>query len=320
MSPRAGERGGMRGDRRPAESPVVSPDAQLPYSKGLMTRALMGTGLAPARAYELARLIEAELAARPNQPTVSVAELYDVAADVLAAHEDGDAVRRLRRFQTLQDLDLPLIVLVGGATGTGKSTVTTEVAHRLGITRVASTDFVRQTMRAFFSRDFMPSIHYSSFEAGQAIAGGEDDAGDPNRLGFLEQTRNVLVGVRAVLDRALTEGYSMALEGVHIVPGLVPSSLDGAIVFQCLLAISDEEEHASHFRVRDAASEGMRPVGKYLDSLAEIRRIQDYLVERARKAGVPVIENANMEEAVDAVIRLVLTAVEAAGEPAATGT
>jgi len=55
--------------------------------------------------------------------------------------EDGrNAMRRLRRFQDLYELDLPIILLVGGATGTGKSTVATDVAYRLGITRVTSTD------------------------------------------------------------------------------------------------------------------------------------------------------------------------------------
>src|SRR5205814_7329878 len=86
-----------------------------------------------------------------------------------------------------------------------------EVAHRLGITRVTSTDFVRQTMRAFFSREFMPSIHYSSFEAGQGLPEEEQETGDPTLLGFLEQTRNVLVGVNASIERALEEGWSMVL-------------------------------------------------------------------------------------------------------------
>ena len=60
----------------------------------------------------------------------------------------------------------------------------TEVAHRLGITRVTSTDFVRQTMRAFFSPEFMPSIHYSSFEAGRALptAPGGGGRSAPPRL------------------------------------------------------------------------------------------------------------------------------------------
>ena len=60
-------------------------------------------------------------------------------------------MRRLRRLHALRQLDVPIILLVGGATGTGKSTIATEAAHRLGITRVTSTDFIRQTMRAFFS-------------------------------------------------------------------------------------------------------------------------------------------------------------------------
>ena len=297
-------------DRRPPESLVVSPDTQLPYSKGLMAKALMGTGLAPERAYELARRIETELQRTQEAAAPSQEHVYRVASDVLAADEGDDAVRRLRRFQALQETDVPLIVLVGGATGTGKSTITTEVAHRLGITRVTSTDFVRQTMRAFFSEAFMPTIHFSSFEAGRALALEEGDRRDANLRGFLEQTRNVLVGVRAVMERALTEAHSMALEGVHVVPGLVPRSLPGAVVVQCVVAIEDEEEHAKHFWVRDADSEGVRPVDKYLRALPQIRRIQDFVVMKANEEGVPVIENSDREAAVDQVIHLVLDTFE----------
>jgi 2-phosphoglycerate kinase len=216
-------------------------------------------------------------------------------------------------LEALKQLEVPLVVLVGGATGTGKSTVATEVAHRLGITRVTSTDVVRQTMRAFFSSEFMPSIHFSSFEAGPALATSDDDDGDRVLPGFLDQTRNVLVGVKAVLGRALEESYSLALEGVHLVPGMLPP-VDGAVFCQVLLAIEDEDEHARHFFIRD--NEGLRPFDKYLRALPDIRRIQDYLVERAGKTGVPVIENASMEAAVDQVIDLVLAEVERVRAPA----
>lgn len=303
-------------DRRPPESLGGEEGRRLPYSKGLMAKTLAGTGLRPERAYELARLIEQELVREHEEDTFTEEHLNELAAQVLAEHEGEEAVRGLKRYRTLQELDLPLILLIGGATGTGKSTVTTEVAHRLGITRVASTDFVRQTMRAFFSVDFMPSIHYSSFNAAAAVA-APAEAKDPTLVGFNDQTRNVLVGVRAVIDRALTERYSMALEGVHVVPGLVPAAVEGAVVVQALLAIEDEDEHARHFWVRDAGSEGLRPVAKYLDSLGDIRRIQAYLVERAEKAGVPVIENSRVERTAEAVIRLVLEQVErAVGAPA----
>ncbi len=217
-------------------------------------------------------------------------------------------MRRLRSFRELRELDLPIILLVGGATGTGKSTVATEAAYRLGITRVTSTDFVRQTMRAFFSRDFMPSIHYSSFEAGDAV---HEPGADAAVEGFVEQTRNVLVGVRAALDRALEEGWSMVLEGVHLVPGMIPHDpIEGALVVQCVLAIEDEETHAGHFTIRDASSRGTRPVDKYIDRFDEIRRIQRHIVARARRNGIPVIENTSMERTISSVMELVLSGAE----------
>jgi 2-phosphoglycerate kinase len=299
-------------DRRPPEA-LVSPGTSLPYSKGLMAKTLMGTGLAPERAYELARLIERELRRGRERQSASEQRVYDVAAAVVGEQEGQAAVRALRRWQALRELDRPLTVLIGGATGTGKSSVATEVAHRLGITRVTSTDIVRQTMRAFFSRQFMPSIHYSSFEAGLAVeASPAAEGGDPALLGFLEQTRNVSVGVRALIARALEEGYSIVVEGVHLLPGSFRQADGGAVVCQCLLAIADEEEHARHFWTREGSSNGLRPMAKYLRSLPDIRRIQEHLVERAQRAGVPVIENTRMEEAVDEVIRLVLQEVERA--------
>src|SRR2546430_4388708 len=109
---------------------------------------------------------------------------------------------RLRRSRALYELDLPIILLLGGATGTGKSTVATDVAYRLGVTRVTSTDFVRQTMRAFFSEEFMPAIHHPSFAAGRAIADEDGEGqGDAGPDGLLLQARQEPVGVRAAIDR-----------------------------------------------------------------------------------------------------------------------
>jgi 2-phosphoglycerate kinase len=274
----------------------------LPYSKGLMARALMATGVASDRAYQLALRVEDDLAAR-GEASIDLDRLEELAFEVLGENEGAQALRRLRRHETLRELDVPIILLIGGATGTGKSTVATEVAYRLGITRVSSTDFVRQTMRAFLTRRFMPSIHRSSFDL-------PDDDELRDVLGaFVEQTQNVLIGVRAVIDRALQEGWSLVLEGVHLVPGMLPK-VEGALVVHCVLAIEDEETHAAHFWVRDASSEGLRPVQKYLDALPDIRLVQEFVVEQARRAGVPVVENSSIELSIATVMELVLSRAE----------
>ena len=209
-----------------------------------------------------------------------------------------------------QAIDPPIVLLIGGATGTGKSGVATEVAYRLGITRVTSTDFVRQTIRAFFPADEMPSVHYSSFEA--AAAGVAPETGDPSLDGFLDQTRQVLVGVEASVERALTEGWSMVIEGIHLVPGLAPARIAGATVVHVVLHIEDEHVHRMHFHVRDSVTGGVRAMDKYLSRLAEIRTIQDALVEAAGRHGVVVIESSNRVRATAEVIDLVRSAAERA--------
>ena len=104
----------------------------------------------------------------------------------------------------------------------------------------------------------------------------------------------------------------MVLEGVHLVPGLVPAELEGAVVVQVVMKLADEDIHRMHFHVRDSATGGTRAMAKYLDRLDDIRRIQSVLVSRALREGVPVVENANVDRSIDEVVSLVLDAAEQA--------
>jgi 2-phosphoglycerate kinase len=290
--------------RRIMPLPLGGDELGLPYSRGLMARALMAAGVAGHRAYALASRVHDELREQ-RRGRIELERLEALAVEVLGEEEGRESIQRLRRYQELRELDLPIIVFIGGATGTGKSTVATELAYRFGITRVTSTDFVRQTMRAFFSSDFMPSIHQSSFEAGDAFP----DADDPVEFGFLEQARNVTVGVRASSERALEEGWSLVLEGVHLVPGMVELPRpDLAVSVFVVLAIDNEEEHVRHFHYRDEDSE--RQESRYLERFGDIRRLQELIVGRARRAGVPVIENEDADRAARTVADLVLEAAE----------
>ena len=214
----------MTSERRKGERHFLGgPEA--PYSKGLMARALTAVGSARRARTSLRAAPRAISRSAARSPSTSIG---CASSRSRCSERSGLAGgRQLRRFRDLQELDLPVILLVGGGTGTGKSTVATEVAYRLGITRVTSTDFVRQTMRAFFAKEFMPSIHYSSFEAGLGLSKAEEEeSGDAALLGFLDQTRNVLTGVEAAMQRALDEGWSMVLEGVHLVPGMITTELE----------------------------------------------------------------------------------------------
>jgi len=273
------------------ETVVMHRGHGLPYSKGLMAQALSASGLSPQRAFELAREVERRLAGR-DVATIDLASLAALVEEVLVGEEGDAAVRRYRDWRRLDRLERPLIVMIGGAAGVGKSTLATMLAHRLGITRVIATDVIRQVLRAFFTHEAMPSVHHSAFEV--------------DAEGFHEQAELVGTGVAAIVARAGAERTPMVVEGVHAVPGaLAPEVTGSCVAVQALLVVEDEGLHRGHFSLRGAA----RPAERYHARFAEIRLLQDHLSERARRAGVPVMNNENVDETLGRLMALVLDSV-----------
>ncbi|MGH2907366.1 MAG: hypothetical protein ACRDKI_11450 [Solirubrobacterales bacterium] len=287
---------------------VVKEDRRFPFSKGLMAMSLMSSGLAPDRSYELATVIEQKLIDR-GALDIASSDLSRLAEEVLASEEDEIAVRHFRQWRRLDHLHKPLILMICGATGVGKSTLATMLAHRLGVTRVTATDMVRQVLRAFFSNQFMPAVHYSSFDADHGVR-INTTSGDALVAGFERQVEQVSVGINALIERAVVERTSMVIEGVHCVPGVFEglAQLD-AVVVQIVVAIDDEDLHRSHFLARGESQK--RAVERYLGAFGRIRKLQDYIVDRARREGVTVIDNSSLDAALVEVMNLVLETIEA---------
>ena len=285
------------GAGQPAPSPtpetvVVHKGHGLPYSKGLMAQALSAIALSQERAFELARLIERRLGER-GQPEIEVVELDALVVQVLLAEEGETAAARYRRWRRLDRLDRPLVVLIGGTTGVGKSTLAAMLAARLGVNRVIATDVIRQVLRAFFTQEAMPTVHGSAFEMG-GIAG------------YRDQAERVGTGIDAIVERAAAEGKPVVVEGVHVVPGGVhPRVRERCVLVEALVVVEDPQLHRGHFSLRP----GSRPAERYLSHFEEIRRLQDHLWERARSESVAIIDNANVDDSLARLMELVLDAV-----------
>jgi len=271
----------------------------LPYSKGLMAQSLSAIGLTPARAWEMARLVEQRLETDAVDAIESSA-LRTLTEEVLEEHEGSAAVERYRDWERLNQVDRPLVLLLSGTTGVGKSTLATMAAHRLGITRVIATDVIRQVLRASFSRDFMPSVHSSAFEVDMA--------------GYVEQAEAVGTGVAAIVERACDEGTPIVIEGVHVAPGMLSEEIAGrCLVVEAVLVVEDDGLHRAHFEARG----DRRPAERYLARFDQIRLIQDHLRGKASARGVAVIDNANIDEALGRVMDLVIHRVHGLSETAA---
>ena len=282
----------------------------LPYSKGLMAASIMATGLPPQRAYQLALAIEERLRDR-GLDSIGSDELTTEAAMVLMAHESGETTDRYLAWRRAKRSPRPVIVLIGGATGVGKSTVATKLAARLDLPRVTSTDSVRQIMRSFLSPETTPEIHRSSFEGGEGSAG------------FLSQAQALSSGVIGLIERAVAERTDLIIEGVHLVPGLLDDQRfedlrSRSVIVQVLMVLECPEIHRSHFLNRLDNEHGRSP-HRYLDLFDRIRIIQDDLIAAARASGVQLVDATELDRAIQTLIDLVVAEVTAAGAVEAAG-
>ena len=291
---------------RPMPETIVYNRAQagLPYSKGLMAQQLSATGLSPERSFELARADRAPPRRSASERSIDVAA--PVRPDRGGAARGGGRGRgpaASASWRRLDRLDRPLVVMIGGSTGVGKSTLATMLAGRLGITRVIATDVIRQVLRAFFTHESMPAVHHSAFEAGGC--GPRDRRGrGPGPRGLRTPGGDRRTGVDAIVERACIEGTPIVLEGVHVVPGASTSELRERCV---------PSRRCSWWRTRSstAATSRMRgaaPAGRALPrALRPDPTLQDHLAACARQEGVAVIDNINIDRTLPQLMDLCST-------------
>ncbi|GAA5534604.1 2-phosphoglycerate kinase [Deinococcus metallilatus] len=301
---------------------VVSADggAPVPFSKGLLVQSLLAAGVAPDVARKVARVTQRDL--RGSEDRLVTRQAVREKVETLLLGEVGpDVSARYRLLRVIRRPPRPLVVLLGGVSGTGKSYLAAEVAYRLGITRVIGTDAIRQVMRAMVSPELVPGLHASTFNAWEALLPpGEPHPENPTRAellaGFRDQVQQVNVGVGAVVRRSIEEGTSLVLEGVHLVPGyLRAADYAGALVVPLLVTLPDEAEHRRHFEARDAETAASRPLHRYMRYFREIRIMQDYLEELAAREDVPLLDGLTLDESADQAVDVVLRRVMAALTP-----
>jgi 2-phosphoglycerate kinase len=285
---------------------ISGQDPGLPYSKGLRASELMVTGLSAYRAYQVAEQVEERLLER-DVGSATLEEVDELTIDVLSEIAGERYATNWLRWREISLLDAPLVIMIGGATGVGKSTIATQLAVRLGIVRVVATDAIREVMRALFTSELMPTLYTSSFEADSALREPPPRPLDRVIVGFREQTAAVAVGIRALVERAAVEGTSIIIEGAHVVPGFFDlEAYEGRVLaVPLVVSVDDEELHRSHFAAR-STDRSSRPLERYVQGFPNIRRVQKYIKSQALSHNVPVIPNYSLDQALAGTIDLVV--------------
>ncbi|MDH3733538.1 MAG: AAA family ATPase [Gemmatimonadota bacterium] len=291
---------------------VRSPDGDTsPYSRGRQRLDLLSSGLTPDEAAGIVAELFRMLNER-GEVEIDAGRLCELTHETIERELGGKAASRYMVWQDHEASDRPLLVLVGGTVGTGKSTISTELARRLGIVRIQSTDMLREVMRSLVPEQLLPALFQSTYTAWQALPATEQDAEPSDSLladGYLSQSEPVSLAYQAVVQRALKERVSLILEGVHVHPAWlsqIPRETD-AIVVPLMLAVLSRKQLRKRIKGRGRRAPDRR-AERYLSNFDAIWQLQSFLLSEADHAGIPIVFNedkdATVQQAMFAVLRV----------------
>ncbi len=275
-----------------------------PFSKGVLSRSLTRAEVGITKAYDIAITIEKKLI-KNNTKKITRKKLVEYIIKELQ-NEDPEIAEKYMTWRKIKQRKDPLILLIGGASGVGTSTVAFEIANRLGIKNMISTDMVREVMRKIISKELSPVIHESSYTAQNVLRIPPPLDYDPTISGYKSHIETINVGVEAVIERAITEGISVVIEGVHIVPGFIRQDLmDKENVIMFTLSLKDEEMHKGRLFSRCREAGTGRPLQRYLDNFDSIRKIQEYTIQQSKIYNIPIIENIVVIDTIYSMIKYI---------------
>ena len=268
----------------------------VPFSKGVLLRSLMTSGLSVEQAFSFGQNIDDWLRGHAEH-VFDEDELNARLVSELADQFGPSYARRFKLTNWIFHSPKPVILLIGGATGTGKSTLAMELATRLRIRVVTGTDMIRETIRTILSPEVAPGLHHHSFRAMGAQGGLLSNPRERALVGFHQQAAQVGVGIRAVVRRAIQESSNIIIEGTHLVPPLEQYLPPGADVYFAglMLSVHSKKAHKKRFPERSKTSPN-RPPSDYLDAFQAVRWIHDDLIEMAGEHDVVVVSNMNREQ------------------------
>jgi 2-phosphoglycerate kinase len=285
-------------------------DGNAPYPFTILNGRLRLSGLSDL---ETSSIIDSSFAGVSHLDSWNEADIITSIECILEKYpkEVHDNFRLLTSYeQTREDTNStpPLILVLEGASATGKSMLAIELVRDLAATRFISTDTIRQVIRGIYSKQDHPELFCHTYQAFKFRQSG-DSSLDPIIRGYIAQSEIVMQHTQDVIRRILDEGANAVVEGVHIQPGQL-RNIDTNILEIVLNPSSDT--HKSMFLSKNSSGK-LRSVSQdtsvRTQEFETTRMIQDYLVSCALKQKVPVVKMENYEQARKEISKLIIDVI-----------
>lgn len=189
----------------------------------------------------------------------------------------------------MSSVDGPLIILIGGAAGTGKTSLAKALCAELDIVHRLGSGFIREIAKSFVSTDENTFLYNYSFRPHIDVSPFEN---------LYKQSEVIKDAIERCMKRAFDEGTPLLIEGVNVIPGLLDTK------YASLSVVLTVEDYDRHFEMIISKTHFKRKISKV--DFQKVRWIQDDFKKAAHTHAWPVIDvgaNDNVTEIIKDLLK-----------------
>jgi 2-phosphoglycerate kinase len=152
---------------------------------------------------------------------------------------------RFNELWNMGKIEKPMVLLIGGYIGTGKSTFAKYVSENINNTTVLPTGIIRAIYQTIVLEDKYPEVFshtYDYVDKKEALAN------------FVKQVSIIQNGIEKIVSFAFSEGQHFIIEGNHITPDFCLELAKKYPVISIFFKVSDKQRYrqtitgSTHFR------------------------------------------------------------------------
>ncbi len=270
-------------------------------SRGILANKLTLFGISFTEGYEFLIDVYNDIL-NLNQEVVPKSKIDEIISTHLSKAYNEKLAEQYLKIEKWRDSRIPIWILIAGAIGAGKSTLSRKIAGDLGIQHVIGTDVVADILRRILSKDIVPELHSKSYQAYKSLRPIYSSRFDEVILGFENHSKYVNLGVDAVLSRAEKENVSIVIEGEHLLPAFFDEALlSKPNVIYITICVPDPDLHRENL-----SSQYTKEKEELLSNFDNIRKIQEHLVNETLIRKLPLVESRKGENTTNIVRKLVV--------------
>ena len=285
---------------------ITIDDFTLPFPLTVLQGRLRLCGLSHE---ETSQVMKGALESLSHEKQVSEEQLFNDVLNLLNGNP-AEHFRMMRNYDEVRkdNSAAPLIIVLEGASASGKSMLTIDLIHSISATRIITTDTVRQVMRSMVSQEEYPELFCHTYQAHKYKQSGPEDL-SPIIRGYLAQCELIKPIVLKLVKRTLTEATDTIVEGVHLTPGAIFSEEPQVME---VVVNPDEETHRAMFLTKYSLAK-LRSVSDdesiREDEFKAAREIQDFMLQKAEENSIPVLQFSDYEKGLNELHSIILAYV-----------